>query len=121
MLKFITENEYLKLLDAESIPDNFNKLAIEASYIINKRYVVDINNISDEVKYVTCKIVELLNDNNIKKSEIGTLKSTNIEGWSETYKTDVEIDNELNKSIQNVLDLYLTTTLKRTKGVILYE
>lgn len=121
MLTYITENEYLELLDADSIPDNFKNLAIQASYIINKDYIVDKNNVVKEVKYATAKIVELLNDTNTKKSEIGNFKSTNIEGWSETYKTDSEINEDLEEQIQSILDLYLVATPKRTKGVWLYE
>ena len=120
MLQYITKNEYVELLDVASMPNNFNELAIQASYIINKNYVVG-NEPSEEVKYTTAKIVEVLNNANTKKNEIGNLKNTNIEGWSETYKTDSEIDEELKKSIQEILDLYLTTTIKRSKGVVLCE
>ena len=120
MLKYITENEYLELLDGVSIPDNFNNLAIQASYIINKNYVVG-KEPSEEVKFTTAKIIEVLDIANNKKNEIGNLKNTNIEGWSETYKSDIEIDEELNKSIKDILDLYLTTAIKRSKGVILCE
>ena len=39
MLKYITEEEYKELLGAESIPDNFNNLTIEASnYIDHKTF-----------------------------------------------------------------------------------
>lgn len=120
MLQYITESEYVKLLDAESIPDNFNTLAIEASYIINKRYVVN-ETPSTEVKYAAAKIVELLDSINATKLQVGSLSSTSIEGWSETYKTDTEIEEDKNKSINNILDLYLSTVPRRSKGVILCE
>ena len=121
MLKYITKQEYEKLLGAKSIPDNFDNLVIEASHIINNDYIVDENNISEEVKYTTSKIVELLNEYSQKKSEIGVLQSTNIEGWSESYKTDEEIKNTLEASINDILKLYLITTKRKTKGVVLYE
>ena len=119
MLKFVTDEEYQELLGAESIPDNFDNLVIEASYIINKDYI--INTLTEEVKYATCKIIDLLDDINTKKSEIGNLKETNIEGWSESYKTDEELSSELNEKINNILSLYLGNTPRRPKGVVLYE
>ena len=120
MLQYITENEYEELLDVESVPSNFNELAIQASYIINKDYIVD-EQPSEEVKYTTAKIVQLLDNVNNSRIQIGNLSSTSIEGWSESYKTDAEIDEQMNKSIYEILNLYLTTTKRRTRGVILCE
>ena len=37
MLKYIEQEEYIELLGADSIPDNFNRLVIEASSYINIR------------------------------------------------------------------------------------
>ena len=96
MLKYIDQEEYIKLLGADSIPDNFNRLVIEASSYINIRTFgrIDINNIPEQVKYATCLIIDLINEQNVKLSEIGNLKSQNIEGWSETYSTPDEIKKE---------------------------
>ena len=93
MLRYITKNEYLELLEAESIPNNFNNLVIEASNYINYQTHghIDLNNVSEQVKYVTCLIVNLIDEENTKLNEIGNLKSQNIEGWSETYATPEEI------------------------------
>ena len=93
MLKYITENEYISLLGAKNIPDNFNNLVIEASNYINYNTYgrIDVNNIPEQVKYVTCLIIDLINEQNTKLSEIGNLKSQNIEGWSESYSTPEEI------------------------------
>lgn len=121
MLKFVTEAEYRELLGTDSIPNDFNNLVIEASYIINKDYIINVANISEEVKYATCKIIEILDNTNTKKSEIGNLKGTNIEGWSEDYKTDEEIEVSLKNQIEEILLLYLGKIPRRTKGVILYE
>ena len=87
MLKYIDKEEYIELLGADSIPDNFDKLVIEASSYINRHTFerIDINNISEQVKYATCLIIDLINEQNSKLSEIGNLKSQNIEGWSESY------------------------------------
>ena len=53
MLKYIEQEEYIELLGADSIPDNFNRLVIEASSYINIRTFgrIDINNIPEQVKY----------------------------------------------------------------------
>lgn len=93
MLKYITEQEYKELLGTESIPNNFNKLLIEASSYINYNTQgrIDKSDIPEEVKYATCLIINLINEENKKLSEIGNLKSQNIEGWSESYSTPEEI------------------------------
>ena len=119
MLKFVTDEEYQELLGAESIPDNFDNLVIEASYTINKNYIV--GDLSEEIKYATCKLIELFDKYNVQSSQIGNLKETNIEGWSETYKTDEELTINLNNEVEKILSLYLSNIPKRTKGVILYE
>lgn len=105
MLKYITETEYEKLLDAESIPDSFDKLVIEASNYINYNTHgrIDQNNIPEQVKYVTCLIIDLINEQETKLSEIGNLKSQNIEGWSESYSTPEEIKKDYSEKKQTVL------------------
>ena len=72
MLKYITEGEYKKLLGQESIPDNFFKLVIEASNYINQQTFgrVKENDPPEEVKYVTCLIADLINEQDKKISEI---------------------------------------------------
>ena len=96
MLKYITEKEYVSLLGAESIPDNFKNLVMKASNYVNYQTHgrIDQNNIPEQVKYVTCLIVDLINEEETKISEIGSLKSQNIEGWSESYATPEEIQKE---------------------------
>ena len=93
MLKYITEEEYKELLGTNSIPDNFNNLVIQASSYINYKTSgrIDVNDIPEEVKYTTCLIVDLIKEEKTKLSEIGNLKSQNIEGWSESYSTPEEI------------------------------
>ena len=96
MLKYITEEEYKELLGAKSIPDNFNNLVIEASNYINYKTFgrIDENNIPEQVKYVTCLIIDLQNEEEAKLNEIGNLKSQNIEGWSESYSTPEEVKTD---------------------------
>ena len=82
MLKYITEEEYKELLGKNSIPNDFNNLVIQASNYINYKTFgrIDKNNIPKQVKYVTCLIINLQEEENTKLSEIGNLKSQNIEG-----------------------------------------
>ena len=105
MLKYITETEYKELLGAKSIPDNFNNLVVEASNYIdyNTHYRIDKNNVSEQVKYVTCLIIDLLNEQKIKLSEIGNLKSENIEGWSKSYASPEEIKKDYSTKKYNTL------------------
>ena len=109
MLKYIIEQEYIELLGAKSIPDNFNNLVIEASNYINYKTFgrIDENTIPEQVKYVTCLIISLLNEENTKLSEIGNLKSQNIEGWSESYSTPEEIKSDYGEKKYATLKKYL--------------
>lgn len=122
MLKYITEIEYTKLLEVSSMPSNFNELAIEASNYINKQTFgrIDKNNIPEQVKYVTCLIVSLLNEQETKVSEIGNLKSQNIEGWSESYATPEEIEKEYSKKMQTTLSTYLWDVIGIDGNPLLY-
>ena len=122
MLKYITEEEYKELLDAKSIPDNFNNLVIEASNYINHKTFgrIDENNIPEQVKYVTCLIVNLINEENTKLSEIGNLKSQNIEGWSESYSTPEEIKSDYEDKKQKAINQYLWNVIGIDGNPLLY-
>ena len=122
MLKYIDENDYIELLYAKSIPDNFNKLAIEASSYINHKTFgrIDENNVPEQVKYVTCLIIDLQNEENTKLSEIGNLKSQNIEGWSESYATPEEIKKDYEDKKQKVLNKYLWKVIGTDGNPLLY-
>ncbi len=122
MLKYITEQEYIELLGAKSIPDNFNNLVIEASNYINYKTFgrIDENTIPEQVKYVTCLIISLLNEENTKLSEIGNLKSQNIEGWSESYSTPEEIKTDYEDKKQKVLNQYLWNVIGTDGNPLLY-
>lgn len=122
MLKYITEDEYKKLLGAKSIPDNFNNLTIEASNYINYKSFgrIDENNVPEQVKYVTCLIIDLLNEENTKLSKIGNLKSQNIEGWSESYFTAEEIKNDYEEKKYSILKKYLWNVIGTDGNPLLY-
>jgi hypothetical protein len=122
MLKYITEAECGELLDANSIPDNIENLIIKASNYINYKTFgrIDENNIPEQVKYVTCLIVNLINEEETKLSEIGNLKSQNIEGWSETYETPEEIKKEYSEKMQTTLSTYLWNVVGKDGLPLLY-
>ena len=122
MLKYITEAECGELLDANSIPDNIENLIIKASNYINYKTFgrIDENNIPEQVKYVTCLIVNLIDEQETKLSEIGNLKSQNIEGWSETYATPEEIKKEYSEKMQTTLSTYLWNVVGKDGLPLLY-
>ena len=122
MLKYITEQEYIELLGAKSIPDNFNNLVIEASNYINYKTFgrIDENTIPEQVKYVTCLIISLLNEENTKLSEIGNLKSQNIEGWSESYSTPEEVKSDYEDKKYSTLKQYLWNVIGTDGNPLLY-
>lgn len=122
MLKYITDIEYSNLMGA-SVPENFNKLVVEASNYINMETQnrVDLNNIPEEIKYVTCLIIDLTKEAENKKTEMGNLKSQNIEGWSETYQTVEEIDSKLEKEKYSTLKTYLWNIAGTDGNLLLYR
>ena len=109
MLEYITADEYKKLLGKESVPSNFKNLNIEASNYINYKTFgrIDINDIPEQVQYVTCLIIDLQDEENTKLSETGNLKSQNIEGWSESYSTPEEIKSDYEEKKYSTLKKYL--------------
>ena len=122
MLKYITEEEYKKLLGKDSIPDDFDNLNIQASNYINYKTFgrIDENNIPEQVKYVTCLIINLQDEENTKLSEIGNLKSQNIEGWSETYSTPEEIESDYEDKKYSTLKQYLWNVIGTDGNPFLY-
>lgn len=122
MLKYITSDEYKKLLGKESIPDNFNNLVIEASNYINYKTFGRINkdNLPEEVQYVTCLIIDLINEETTKLSEIGNLKSQNIEGWSENYSTPEEVKDDYEEKKYSTLEKYLWNVIGIDGNPLLY-
>lgn len=122
MLKYITEDEYKKLLGKESIPDNFNNLVIEASNYINYKTFgrVDKDDIPEQVKYVICLIIDLINEENDKLSKIGNLTSQNIEGWSESYSTPESVKQDYEDKKQKLLNQYLWNVIGTDGNPLLY-
>lgn len=103
------EEEYKKILGIDNVPKDFKNLNIEASNYINYKTFgrIDKNNVPEEVQYATCLIINLIAEENTKLSEIGNLKSQNIEGWSESYSTPEEIKSDYEDKKQKVINQYL--------------
>ena len=122
MLEYITEEDYKKLLGKESVPDNFKNLNIEASNYINYKTFgrIDINDIPEQVQYVTCLIIDLQDEENTKLSETGNLKSQNIEGWSESYSTPEEIKSDYEEKKYSTLKKYLWNVIGTDGNPLLY-
>ena len=116
------EEEYKKILGTDNVPKDFNKLNIEASNYINHKTFgrIDKDNLPEQVQYVTCLIVDLQNEENIKISEIGNLKSQNIEGWSESYSTPEEIKADYEDKKQKTLNQYLWNVIGIDGNPLLY-
>ena len=116
------EEEYKKILGIDNVPKDFKNLNIQASNYINYKTFgrIDKNNIPEQVKYVTCLIINLLNEENEKLSKIGNLKSQNIEGWSESYSTPEEIKADYEDKKQRVLNDYLWNVIGIDGNPLLY-
>lgn len=116
------ENEYKSILGTDNVPNDFKNLNIKASNYINHKTFgrIDKNNVPEQVKYVTCLIVNLQDEENTKLSEIGNLKSQNIEGWSESYSTPEEIKTDYEDKKQKVLNQYLWNIIGTNGNPLLY-
>lgn len=116
------ENEYKSILGTDNVPKNFKNLNIEASNYIDYRTFgrIDEKNIPEQVKYVTCLIIDLIQEENTKLSEIGNLKSQNIEGWSESYSTPEEIKNDYKEKKNSNLKKYLWNVIGTDGNPLLY-
>ena len=122
MLKYITEDEYKELLGKNSIPNDFNNLVIKASSYINYNTHgrIDEKDVPEQVKYTTCLIIDLIDEEDTKISEIGNLKSQNIEGWSESYSTPEEIKSDYEDKKQKAINQYLWNVIGTDGNPLLY-
>ena len=116
------EEEYKSILGTDNVPNDFKNLNIKASSYIDKNTYgrIDINNIPEQVKYSTCLIINLQDEENTKLFEIGNLKSQNIEGWSESYSTPDEIKSDYEDKKQKVLNQYLWNIIGIDGNPLLY-
>ena len=116
------EEEYKKILGIDNVPKDFKNLNIEASNYINYKTFgrIDKNNVPEEVQYAICLIINLIVEENTKLSEIGNLKSQNIEGWSESYSTPEEIKSDYEDKKQKVINQYLWNVIGVDGNPLLY-
>ena len=116
------EDEFKKQLGTEDVPKDFKNLTIQASSYINYKTFgrIDKDDIPEQVKYATCLIIDLINEENDKLSKIGNLKSQNIEGWSESYSTPEEIKTDYEDKKQKVLNQYLWNVIGIDGNPLLY-
>ena len=117
------ENEYKQILGTDSVPKDFKNLNIRASNYINYKTHgrIDINDIPEQVKYVACLIINLIDEEDTKISQIGNLKSQNIEGWSESYSTPEEIKKEYDTKKYEVLKEHLWNVIGIDGNPLLYS
>ena len=123
MLTYLEDKEeYIRILGTDNVPDDFDNLNIKASNYINYKTFgrIDENNIPEQVKYVTCLIIDLINEENTKLNEIGNLKSQNIEGWSESYSTPEEIKTGYEDKKYSTLKQYLWNVIGIDGNPLLY-
>ena len=123
MLTYLeNKEEYMEILGTDNVPNDFDNLNIKASNYINYKTFgrIDTNNIPEQVKYVTCLIIDLINEENIKLNEIGNLKSQNIEGWSESYSTPEEIKTDYENKKYSTLKEYLWNVIGTDGNPLLY-
>lgn len=123
MLTYLeNEEEYKKQLGTDNVPKDFKNLNIEASAYLNHKTFgrVNKNNVPEEVKYVICLIIDLINEENDKLSKIGNLKSQNIEGWSESYSTPEEVKTDYEDKKCSTLKKYLWNVIGTDGNPLLY-
>ena len=116
------EEEYKSILGTDNVPNDFKNLNIKASSYINKNTYgrIDKDNVPEQVQYVTCLIIDLINEENEKLSQIGNLKSQNIEGWSESYSTPEEVKADYEDKKQKTLNQYLWNVIGTDGNPLLY-
>jgi len=116
------EEEYKSILGTDNVPNDFKNLNIKASNYINHKTFgrIDENNLPEKVKYVTCLIVNLQDEENTQLSEIWNLKSQNIEGWSESYSTPEEIKSDYEDKKQKAINQYLWNVIGIDGNPLLY-
>lgn len=64
---------------------------------------IDKMKVSEQVKYATCLIMDLMDEENSKLAKIGSLKSENIEGWDKTFLTPKQVKADYSTKRYEVL------------------
>jgi len=123
MRTYVDRTYYLSIYRGKVPESELDKLIIEASSYVKKHTSdrVSMLDIPDEVKRATCLIIDKIYDAKKQKDETGNLKSQNIEGWSETYKTDEEIKSNLEREKAEILNTYLSDVIGIDGNLLLYR
>ena len=123
MKTYIDETYYLSVYKGGVPKSELDKLIIEASSYVRKHTFdrISIHDIPVEVKRATCLIIDKIYKAEKQKDEIGNLKSQNIEGWSETYKTDEEVNANLKREKAEILNTYLSDVIGIDGNFLLYR
>lgn len=121
MLKYAEPDDYLKLLGVESIPDNLEIALIKATKYIKTQTLNRIVEINDNIKIATCLIAEKIIEKDIKLSEIGNLKSQNVEGLSESYQDPQNVEDKYKKEMKEILNMYLFAETDSNDISLLYR
>lgn len=110
MKQYIDNNFYTGVYKGDVPETELEKLIIEASSYIKRNTSdrISAKNIPKEVQYATCFIIDEIYNAKKQKQKMKNLKSQNIEGWQETYKSDEEISKNLENEKQKILDNYLS-------------
>lgn len=122
MTEYVNKVYYINNYKGQVSEPELTNLIIQASSYVKKHTYDRISNtdIPEEVKFATCLIIDKLYDAERQKKEMGNLKSQNIEGWSETYKTDEEINANLEKDKWEILNTYLSDVIGTDGNLLLY-
>ena len=100
--------------------DAFDVEILEKSKGIFRKGPVKIKVYIDEELFETAMIKKWNEIKETKLSEIGNLKSENIEGWSKTFATPEEIEKDYSKKMQTTLAEYLWDVLGTDGNPLLY-
>lgn len=102
---------------------DFDKLKLDVQMYIKKNTLdrIDIKAVSDEIKFAFCRIIDITYESEQKKTEMGNLKSQNVEGWQETYLSPQEIDKESQKEKTTILADYLWNVFGKDGNPLLYR
>lgn len=120
MLEFVNHDEYVKLT-GNSIPADFIMLVREASAYLDSKTHYRIIDINENIKYVTCLLIQTIDEENKQTSKIIGLKSENVDGWSKTYSDVKEIKKEYDSKKYNIIRTYLINEIGKNNLPLLYE
>jgi len=106
-----------------TIPEEtFDKLVIESSAIIRENTFnrINIEEIPEEVKYCTCKIIDKLNEYAINAKKQGNKTAETVDKWHVNYGA-IKTDDEFKSELQSILKTYLWNVADDNNIPLLYR